>query len=123
MLVVIKTLDMNRYVCIKTHLYILPEISGHHLQLKCMGGHFSFFVLSDICEKLCSLFKHSLFGHFVQKANKVLFMESTLINLHAQNGRQNHKRERELPSKSNDESTYHRRQKPSQAEGHISEYG
>ena len=25
-LVVIKTLDMNRYVCIKTYLYILPEI-------------------------------------------------------------------------------------------------
>ena len=39
-LVVIKTLDMNRYVCIKTYLYILPEISAHHLQLKCMGGHF-----------------------------------------------------------------------------------
>ena len=36
----IKTLDMNRYVCIKTYLYkiILPEISAHHLQ--CMGGHF-----------------------------------------------------------------------------------
>ena len=39
-LVFIKTLDMNRYVCIKTFLYILPEISAHHLQLKCMGGHF-----------------------------------------------------------------------------------
>ena len=38
-LVVIKTLDMNRYVCIKTYLYILAEISAHHLQLKCMGGH------------------------------------------------------------------------------------
>ena len=35
-----KTLDMNRYVCIKTYLYILPEISAHHLQLKCMGGLF-----------------------------------------------------------------------------------
>ena len=35
-----KTLDMNMYVCIKTYLYILPEISAHHLQLKCMGGHF-----------------------------------------------------------------------------------
>ena len=21
-------------------MYILPEISAHHLQLKCMGGHF-----------------------------------------------------------------------------------
>ena len=31
--------NMNRYVCIKTYLYILPEISAHHLQLKCMGGH------------------------------------------------------------------------------------
>ena len=38
-LVVIKTLDMNRYVCIKTYLYILPEISAHHLQLKCIDGH------------------------------------------------------------------------------------
>ena len=25
---VIKTLDMNRYVCISTYLYILPEISA-----------------------------------------------------------------------------------------------
>ena len=40
MLVVIKTLDMNRYVCIKIYMYIIPEISAHHLQLKCMGGHF-----------------------------------------------------------------------------------
>ena len=48
---------MNRYVCIKAYmLYILPEISAHHLQLKCMGGHFfpchpyieSTIVLSDI---------------------------------------------------------------------------
>ena len=31
---------MNRYVCIKTYLHILPEISAHHLQLKCMGCHF-----------------------------------------------------------------------------------
>ena len=31
MLVVIKTLDMNRFVCINTYLYILPEISGHQL--------------------------------------------------------------------------------------------
>ena len=23
-----------------TYLYILPEISAYHLQLKCMGGHF-----------------------------------------------------------------------------------
>ena len=38
-LVVIKTLDMIRYVCIKTYLYILPEISGHHLQLECIVGH------------------------------------------------------------------------------------
>ena len=48
-----KTLDMNRYVCIKTYLYILSEISAYHLQLKCMGGHFvsyieSTTVLSDI---------------------------------------------------------------------------
>ena len=28
---------MNRYVCIKTYLYILPEISAHHLQLKLYG--------------------------------------------------------------------------------------
>ena len=38
-LVIIQTLGMNRYVCIKTYLYILPEISAHHLQLKCIGGH------------------------------------------------------------------------------------
>ena len=25
---------------ILTYLYILPEISAYHLQLKCMGGHF-----------------------------------------------------------------------------------
>ena len=25
---------------ILTYLYILPEISAFHLQLKCMGGHF-----------------------------------------------------------------------------------
>ena len=31
---------MNRYVRIKTYLYILPEISGHRLQLKCIVGHF-----------------------------------------------------------------------------------
>ena len=33
-------IDKNRYVCIKTYLYILPEISSHHSQWKCMGGHF-----------------------------------------------------------------------------------
>ena len=41
---------------ILTYLYILPEISAYHLQLKCMGGHFfpghpyieSTTVLSDI---------------------------------------------------------------------------
>ena len=29
-------------ICVlnKTYLYILPEISAHHLQLKCIGGHF-----------------------------------------------------------------------------------
>ena len=37
-----KTLDMNMYVCIKIYLYILSEISAHHLQLKCIGGHFFF---------------------------------------------------------------------------------
>ena len=51
------SLDMNRHVCIKTYLYILQEISGHHLQLKCMGSQlFSmpslhreyYIVLSDI---------------------------------------------------------------------------
>ena len=31
---------MNRYECIKAYMYILPEIAAHHLQLKCMGGHF-----------------------------------------------------------------------------------
>ena len=30
---------MNRNVCIETYVYILPEISAHHLQLKCMGSH------------------------------------------------------------------------------------
>ena len=33
-------LDMNRHVCIETYLHVLPEISPHHLQLKCIGGHF-----------------------------------------------------------------------------------
>ena len=31
-----QTLDMNRYVCIKTYMYILPEISADHLR---MGSH------------------------------------------------------------------------------------
>ena len=35
-----KTLDMNGYVCVETYVYILPEISAHHLQLKFMGSHF-----------------------------------------------------------------------------------
>ena len=43
-----------------TYLYILPEISAYHLQLKCMGSHFfpghpyieSTTVLSDIYYRL-----------------------------------------------------------------------
>ena len=34
-----RPLDLNRYVCIKTYMYILPEISAHHLQLTYMGLH------------------------------------------------------------------------------------
>ena len=37
MLLVIKTLDIKRYVCIRNYL---AEISAHNLQLKCMDGHF-----------------------------------------------------------------------------------
>ena len=48
-----------------TYLYILPEISAYHLQLKCMGGHFFFpghpyiestTVLSDTC--ICIMLHH-----------------------------------------------------------------
>ena len=35
---------MNRYVCIRTYMFILPEISAHRLQLKRMGGHVFFSV-------------------------------------------------------------------------------
>ena len=34
------TTYIKSYLCIQTYLYKLVEISAHHLQLKCMGGHF-----------------------------------------------------------------------------------
>ena len=47
---------MNRYVCIKSYLYILPEISPHHFQLKYIGGllpysliHITFIVYIHMC--------------------------------------------------------------------------
>ena len=38
MLLVIKIFDINIDVSIKTYLYVL---AANHLQLKCVGGHFS----------------------------------------------------------------------------------
>ena len=39
MYLLMKIFDIKTYVCIKTYLYVLAEISAHHLQLKCTSGH------------------------------------------------------------------------------------
>ena len=65
-------------------IYILPEISAHHLQLKCMGSHFfpchpyieSTTVLSDISKGLvCSCWHH--FVSTTPFINKLLVMGNT----------------------------------------------
>ena len=54
---------------LKTYLYILPEISGHHLRLKCMGGHFFSraipTVLSDIHTYRKCLYQHLPVGRYI----------------------------------------------------------
>ena len=39
-LLVIKLLNIKRFMYILAHMYILAEICAYHLQLKCMSGHF-----------------------------------------------------------------------------------